>query len=135
MNYHFDTNTAIGFIKGFPKIRHQAAQVLERQSSISLSSIVLFELWYGVANGHRFQEDAAALRAFLAERVHVIPFGDAEANAAGEIRATLKAAGTPIGPYDLLIAAHAVRLGATLVTANVREFSRVPGLKWEDWSA
>jgi tRNA(fMet)-specific endonuclease VapC len=55
--------------------------------------------------------------------------------AAGDLRATLEAAGTPIGPYDLLIAAQALRAGATLVTAKVSEFARVPGLQWQDWIA
>jgi PIN domain len=53
---------------------------------------------------------------------------------AGDLRATLEAAGTPIGPYDLLIAAQALRTGATLVTANVSEFARVRGLVWQDWT-
>ncbi len=54
---------------------------------------------------------------------------------AGDLRAALEAAGTPIGPYDLLIAAQALRIGATLVTANVSEFARVSGLVWQDWAA
>ena len=53
---------------------------------------------------------------------------------AGDLRATLEAAGTPIGPYDLLIAAQALRADATLVTANVKEFGRVAGLRWQDWA-
>jgi tRNA(fMet)-specific endonuclease VapC len=54
---------------------------------------------------------------------------------AGDLRAALDAAGTPIGPYDVLIAAQALRSNATLVTANVSEFARVPGLQWQDWTA
>ena len=53
---------------------------------------------------------------------------------AGDLRATLEAAGTPIGPYDLLIAAQALRRDATLVTANVAEFARVPDLRWQNWA-
>jgi tRNA(fMet)-specific endonuclease VapC len=65
----------------------------------------------------------------------VVAFDEEDAAAAGELRATLEAAGTPIGPYDLLIAAQAMRTRATLVTANVSEFERVGGLVWEDWTA
>ncbi len=54
---------------------------------------------------------------------------------AGNLRAALETAGRPIGPYDLLIAAQALRNGATLLTANVSEFARVPGLVWQDWTA
>ena len=95
--------------------------------------MVVFELWFGVAAGDQFEKDAQGFRNFLS-LVEILPFTADIAVAAGDMRATLKAAGTPIGPYDLLIAAHAVRLGATLVTANTREFSRVPGLALEDWS-
>ncbi len=62
-------------------------------------------------------------------------FSEEDAMTAGDLRASLDAAGTPIGPYDLLIAAQALRISATLVTANVSEFTRVPGLQWQDWTA
>ena len=65
----------------------------------------------------------------------IVPFDDEDAAAAGDLRAALEAAGTPIGPYDLLIAAQALRSGTTLVTANVSEFARVRGLLWQDWTA
>ena len=67
--------------------------------------------------------------------IDVAPFAQEDAAIAGDLRATLEAAGTPIGPYDLLIAAQALRTGTTLVTANVSEFARVPGLVWQDWTA
>ena len=75
------------------------------------------------------------LRVFLSGGIAVSAFAEEDAMTAGELRATLEAAGTPIGPYDLLIAAHALRSGATLVTANVSEFARVPSLQWQDWTA
>ena len=64
----------------------------------------------------------------------MLPFDADDALAAGEVRTALELRGTPIGPYDVLIAGHALRHGATLVTANTREFSRVPGLMVEDWA-
>jgi tRNA(fMet)-specific endonuclease VapC len=65
----------------------------------------------------------------------LVPFDEKDAGIAGDLRATLDASGRPIGPYDLLIAAQALRMGATLVTANVAEFARVEGLNWRDWAA
>ncbi len=65
----------------------------------------------------------------------MLPFEAEDAEIAGDLRAALERAGTPIGHYDVLVAAHAIRLGATLVTANGRELTRVPGLTWEDWAA
>ena len=99
-----------------------------------LPAIALFELHFGVANSGRPIENARRLEAFLTLPLVVLPFDLEDSVAAGTIRAILKRLGTPIGPYDVLIAAQARRRGATLVTANTREFSRVPGLKLEDWT-
>jgi tRNA(fMet)-specific endonuclease VapC len=63
-----------------------------------------------------------------------VSFEERDAAIAGDLRASLEASGTVIGPYDLLIAAQALRTDATLVTANTSEFARVPGLMWEDWT-
>jgi tRNA(fMet)-specific endonuclease VapC len=71
---------------------------------------------------------------FLLGPIEVLPFEPADAEEAGDIRAALERAGTPIGPYDVLVAAQARRRDALLVTANEREFARVPGLKLEDWA-
>jgi tRNA(fMet)-specific endonuclease VapC len=95
----------------------------------------LYELWYGVARSERRRENAERLRVFLSGNITVVPFEEEDAATAGELRATLEGAGTPIGPYDLLIAAQALRSGATLITANVSEFARVHGLDWQDWTA
>lgn len=75
------------------------------------------------------------LSTFLGAGVDVIDFDAADAREAGDIRAHLKRAGTPIGPYDVLIAGQARRRGARLATLNAREFARVPGLIVEDWNA
>ena len=136
MSFHLDSNTVIEITnQRRPAIRDRFYAERRAGTPMFISSIVFFELWYGISKGSRFQEDLATLRGFLALLNGVLPFAERHAAPAGEFRATLNAAGTPIGAYDLLIAAHAVREGATLVTANTREFSRVPGLVLEDWGA
>ncbi len=75
------------------------------------------------------------LEAFCAGPLDWIPFDDEDAREAGSVRAELEAAGKPIGADDVLLAGQARRRGATLVTSNQREFDRVRGLRWEDWSA
>ncbi|MGH7088586.1 MAG: PIN domain-containing protein [Stellaceae bacterium] len=88
-----------------------------------------------MARSARRRENAERLRTFLSGNIGIAAFEEDDAAAAGDLRASLEAVGTPIGPYDLLIAAQALRSGATLVTANVAEFARVRGLTWQDWSA
>jgi tRNA(fMet)-specific endonuclease VapC len=98
--------------------------------------VVAFELWYGAAKSARRQANRQRLETFLAGPLELVPFDDEDAHAAGEVRAALETAGTPIGAYDLLlIAGQALRYDATLVTANTAEFSRVSELRWEDWAA
>lgn len=137
MTYLLDTNAAIALIAGRPPSVRQRLLQLETdgEADLATSSIVLFELWFGVARSARRKENAERLRVFLSGGVSVLPFQEEDAAIAGELRAVLARAGTPIGPYDLLIAAQSRRAGMTLVTANVSEFSRVPGLSWEDWTA
>ena len=100
-----------------------------------VSSVVAFELWYGVAKSQRPEANTRRLSAFLAGPLEWTLFDEDDAREAGTVRAELESAGTPIGAYDVLIAGQARRRGATLVTSNVREFERVAGLKWEDWAA
>jgi tRNA(fMet)-specific endonuclease VapC len=102
--------------------------------NLALSTIVLYELRYGVAESARRTENTTRLSLFLQAPIAILPFGHEDAGEAGDIRAALERAGTPIGPYDVLIAAQARRHDAVLVTANAREFARVPGLKTEDWT-
>lgn len=118
-----------------PIVRTRLRRVASRGAAIAVSSVVLYELWYGVARSERRRENAERLRVFLSGNITVVPFEEEDAATAGELRATLEGAGTPIGPYDLLIAAQALRSGATLITANVSEFARVHGLDWQDWTA
>ncbi len=136
MSYLLDTNAVIGLLKNEPSmVRNRLRRAVAKDAAIVVSSIVLYELWYGVARSERRRDNTERLRRFLSGAIDVAPFTEEDAVAAGDLRATLEAAGTPIGPYDLLIAAQALRTGATLVTANVSEFSRVRDLDWQDWSA
>ena len=135
MNYLLDTNAVIALLRNEPaNVRSQLQQAVASGASIAVSTVVLYELWYGVARSTRRQENAERLHVFLSGAVAIVPFDDEDARMAGELRAILEAAGMPIGPYDVLIAAQALRCGATLVTANTAEFARVPDLTWQDWS-
>ncbi len=98
------------------------------------SSLVVFELWYGVAKSSRQVSNETRLSAFLSGPIGILDFEEEDAHIAGTIRANLEWAGTPIGAYDLLIAAQGRRHGTTVVTANSSEFGRVRGLVWDDWA-
>lgn len=102
---------------------------------IGLPVIALFEMRYGFAKSDRREHNEHLLERFLGLGIDLLPFEPEDAMHAGDIRADLEKAGTPIGHYDILIAAQARRHGATLVTANAREFARVPGLLVANWEA
>ncbi len=126
-----DTNICIYII------RQKPLQVISRLQSLNISdagisTITLSELDYGVAKSARPAKNRAALTLFLAP-LTILAYDDGAAQHYGEIRAHLERQGTPIGPLDTLIAAHALALRCTLVTNNVREFSRVPNLQIENW--
>lgn len=126
-----DTNTCIYLIKRRPP------EVLRRfedyaVGDIGVSSVTAAELYFGAQKSHRPAQNGRALTQFLLP-LTVAGFDDNAASAYGHVRAALERAGTPIGPLDTLIAAHALGLGVTLVTNNVREFARVPDLKVENW--
>jgi tRNA(fMet)-specific endonuclease VapC len=130
MKYLLDTNIVIGLSKGRAEARTRLAGLPVQ--ALLLSPVVLCELEFGIAKSQRPEANRAALTLLLAN----LPVADFNAEVAvhyGCIRATLEAAGQPIGPNDLLIAAHALALGTVLVTDNIGEFSRVPGLKIENW--
>jgi tRNA(fMet)-specific endonuclease VapC len=135
LTFLLDTDVVIALLRKKPAIvRERFRSVVSDGGSITVSSIVLFELSYGVARSGRREENAERLRVFLSGVEAVLPFEEGDASIAGDLRAALEVGGTPIGPYDLLIAAQALRAGATLVTANVSEFARVPGLLCQDWT-
>jgi tRNA(fMet)-specific endonuclease VapC len=115
-------------------VREHFDRALERGGEMLVSSVVAFELWYGVAKSQRREVNARRVEAFFAGPVAVLPFDEEDARSAGHIRATLESSGKPIGAYDLMIAGQAIRHELTLITANAREFGRINGLTWEDWS-
>ena len=99
---------------------------------IGVSSITVSEMTYGVEKSRNAEQNRIALLQFLSP-LEISPYDASAANHYGEIRSLLEKAGQPIGALDTLIAAHARSLDATLVTNNEKEFSRVPGLKTENW--
>jgi len=135
MNYLLDTNACIALINGkSPVLRTRFNKVLAEEAKVMVPSAVAFELWYGVAKSGRPEANALLVEAFLSGPVSLLPFEPEDAQVAGQVRAALEKVGKPIGAYDLLIAAQALRHELTLITANVREFGRVKGLEWEDWA-
>jgi tRNA(fMet)-specific endonuclease VapC len=136
VNYLLDTNAVIALLNNKPaQVRERYRGAHASGNDLAVSSVVLFELWYGVAKSSRMQENTERLRIFLSADLDLVPFGDEDAQAAGRVRAALEKRGTPIGAYDLLIAGQALNRGLTVVTANTSEFGRVPGLSWVDWVA
>ena len=134
--YLLDTNACIALINGTESnVRRRFKRAVARESVILLSSIVAFELWYGVAKSQRKDSNTQRLETFLAGPLEWALFDEDDARAAGTVRAELEAVGRPVGAYDVLLAGQARRRGATLVTSNTKEFARVQGLKWEDWAA
>jgi tRNA(fMet)-specific endonuclease VapC len=130
-----DTNPIITLLnKPGSRPEAQLRAALKAGNPVAISSLVLFELWHGAAKSVRTERNIDRIKDFLTAPIQVLPFDAEDAREAGDIRAALERSGTPIGPYDVLIAAQARRRGATLVTANKREFARVPGLKTEDWA-
>lgn len=131
MSYMLDTNICIFVIKN----KHESVLAelkAKRERGISISAITLAELEHGVAASAFPEKNALALMQFMAIAA-CLPFTHKAAAEYGRLRASLQKRGTPIGPLDMLIAAHARSEGRTLVTNNVREFARVDGLAMEDW--
>lgn len=132
MKVMLDTNVCIYVIKA------QSASVLERFAShpvgdIGMSVITLAELEYGVTKSRRPARNREALEGFVSP-LEVAPFDRQATTAYGRLRTALEKKGQPIGSMDLLIAAHAISLDVRLITHNVKEFGRIPGLRIEDWA-
>ncbi len=136
MNYLLDTNICIALINvSSSKVRSRFMQAAQHNATISTSSIVAHELWYGVAKSTMVAQNARALAVFLGSDIPVLDYTEQDAQAAGEIRAQLERKGKRIGEYDTLIAGQAFARSLIFVTANTREFQRVKGLAVEDWTA
>ncbi len=133
MTYLLDTNVCIRYMNGRAPDVLQRLQALQ-PTDVVVCSIVKAELFYGAQRSNHPARSLATQHQFL-QPYRSLPFDDAAAEIVGALRAQLAKLGTPIGPYDVQIAAIALANGCTLVTHNVREFGRVPALVIEDWEA
>lgn len=130
--YLLDTNICIYLIREQSKELIQNIQ-RHRVTEVAISSITLAELRYGVEKSKFQERNGEALDSFLLP-IEILPFEVSAATAYGKLRAELEKSGQLIGSLDLMIAAHALSVGATLVTNDQREFSRVKALKIENWT-
>lgn len=132
--YLLDTNICVFVMNQRPpQVRARMAAITADGQRLAISSVTFHELRYGIANSVQKVQNQQRLDSFVAG-LDVLDFGQTAAGVAADQRARLKTLGQPIGPYDLLIAGHALALNAVLVTNNTGEFARVEGLSIEDWS-
>ncbi|WVT75886.1 tRNA(fMet)-specific endonuclease VapC (plasmid) [Sinorhizobium chiapasense] len=131
LKYMLDTNICIFTVKNRPQPVREAFN--RHHGQLCISSITLMELIYGAERSAMPEQNLSVIEGFSA-RLEVLNYDQAAASHTGQLRAELARAGTPIGPYDQLIAGHARSQGLILVTNNRREFDRVPGLRVEDWT-
>jgi tRNA(fMet)-specific endonuclease VapC len=129
MRYLLDANAVIALLND---TKSAIARRVRRHAprDFGVSAVVIHELYYGAFKSHRVEQNVARVDAL---QFSVLEFDEEDARQAGQIRADLASKGTPIGPYDVLIAGQAKARELTLVTHNTTEFERVPGLKLEDW--
>ncbi len=128
----FDANTVSDYLRGDPAVVSKMQALAPADASIP--AIVEYELRYGFERlPAEIRSKGIARLQDVLQALAVLPFDSACAAHAARLRASLEAAGSPIGPHDTLIAATALRYGGTLITRNAREFSRVPGLQWQNW--
>lgn len=131
MKFLLDTNACISYLNNSDSPVRVRMQKL-KPAEIVLCSVVAAELYYGVMKSAAPSKNLARLAPFL-DQFTSLAFDNSAAHEFGRIRAALAKAGTPIGPYDLQIAAISLANKLTVVTHNTREFSRVAGLRLEDW--
>jgi tRNA(fMet)-specific endonuclease VapC len=129
MRYLLDANAIIALLNDTTspigrRVRRHAPR------DFGVSAVVIHELYYGAFKSQRVEQNVARVDAL---QFSVLEFDEEDARQAGQIRAHLASKGTPIGPYDVLIAGHTMARELTLITHNTSEFQRVPGLKVEDW--
>ncbi len=128
--YILDTNTLIYFFRGTGNVAEKLLNTPPK--NIGIPAVVLYELEYGIAKSTSPEKRMKQLEEICA-LVEVLPFGSEQAKSTALIRAYLDKKGTPIGPYDVMIAGTAINRQGILVTRNVKEFNRVPDLKIENW--
>ena len=130
IHFLLDTNACIGLLNNTSPLLQRRIR-RHAPSEFGISAIVAYELYYGAYKSRQIDRNVALLDRMAFE---VVPFEAADARMAGAVRRELEAIGRPLGPYDLLIAGQARARQLLLITANSREFMRVEGLHWEDWS-
>jgi tRNA(fMet)-specific endonuclease VapC len=128
VRYLLDTNVVIGLLKGTPPLSARIRR--HSPDEFGLPAVAVHELFYGAFKSHRRAHNLARVHAL---RFEVVSFDLEDALHAGEVRASLASAGTPIGPYDVLIAGQARARKLVLLTRNTRELARVPGLFVDNW--
>lgn len=131
LRYLLDTNIVIYTIKNRPEAVKEAFIV--HYGQMCISTVTLMELIYGAEKSAAPERNTRDVEAFAA-RLDVLDYDSDAAAHSGHLRSELAKVGTPIDPYDLMIAGHARSRGLILVTNNLKEFSRVPGLRTENWT-
>lgn len=130
LKYMLDTNIVIYTIRNKPQVVR--ASFVAHYGQMCISSVTFMELVYGTEKSSNPERNLREIEGFTA-RMDVLAYDNEAALHTGQIRAELSKAGTPIGPYDHMIAGHARSRALILVTNNIREFERVPGLRFENW--
>lgn len=130
LKYLLDTNICIYTIKNKPPVVRDTFN--QHVGQLGISTVTLAELLYGAEKSAKPEYNLSVVESFVA-RLDVLPFDEAAASHYAQIRAELEGAGTPIGPYDMMIAGHARAHGLIVVTNNEREFERVSGLRTLNW--
>lgn len=133
MKFLLDTTVLSDFVKGLPAVLEHLKAT--RKTDVAVSVITVMEVEYGLRiNPARARRIRPVIDALLRD-VQVLPYESEDARATAGVRAALRKSGTPMGPYDALIAGAGLRHGLTVVTSNCAEFERVSGLMVEDWRA
>ena len=130
LKYMLDTNIVIYTIKNRPS---QVREIFKKhEGQMCISSVSLGELICGAERSFQTERNLADINGLIA-RMEVVAFEEHASEHFGQLRAELYKTGQPIGPYDMMIAGHARSMGLILVTNNLKEFGRVPGLRFENW--
>ena len=131
MRYLLDTNVLSDFARGEPGVVSSLKR--EQPADLAISVITELEVEYGLSRISKMSAKSRETMRSLLDLIAVLPFEREDARVAGQLRASLADAGTPVGAYDLLLAATALRRGLSVVTHNTREFRQISGLNIEDW--